>query len=77
MSRSRLKNRWKRQQAYEQCAYMHYVAEKSPHTTVGSGSCTFVRNLTGLTHNTTYYYRAYASNAMGTMYGAERTLTTN
>lgn len=48
----------------------------SPHTTDGSGTGTFVSNLTSLTANTTYYYRAYATNATGTVYGTERTLTT-
>ena len=49
----------------------------SPHTTDGSGTGTFVSNLTSLTHNTTYYYRAYATNATGTVYGVERMFTTN
>ena len=49
----------------------------SPHTTDGSGTGTFVSNLTSLTANTTYYYRAYATNATGTVYGIERTFTTN
>lgn len=48
-----------------------------PHTTDGSGTGNFVSNLTGLTAGTTYYYRAYATNATGTVYGEERTLTTN
>ena len=47
------------------------------HTTDGSGTGNFVSNLTGLTASTTYYYRAYATNAMGTVYGEERTMTTN
>ena len=47
------------------------------HTTDGSGTGSFVSNLTGLTANTTYYYRAYATNATGTVFGEERTLTTN
>ncbi len=47
------------------------------HTTDGSGTGNFVSNLTGLTANTTYYYRAYATNATGTVYGEERTMTTN
>ncbi len=47
------------------------------HTTDGSGTGSFVSNLTGLTAGTTYYYRAYATNATGTVYGEERTLTTN
>lgn len=47
------------------------------HTTDGSGTGSFVSNLTGLTAGTTYYYRAYATNATGTVYGEERTLSTN
>jgi FlaG/FlaF family flagellin (archaellin) len=46
-------------------------------TTDGSGTGSFVSNLTGLTAGTTYYYRAYATNAMGTVYGEERTVSTN
>lgn len=49
----------------------------SPHTTDGSGTGTFVSNLTGLSPGTTYYYRAYATNAVGTVYGEERSLATN
>ncbi len=47
------------------------------HTTDGSGTGSFVSNLTNLSSHTTYYYRAYATNATGTVYGEERTLTTN
>ena len=47
------------------------------HTTDGSGTGNFVSNLTGLTAGTTYYYRAYATNAMGAVYGEERTFSTN
>ena len=47
------------------------------HTTDGSGTGSFVSNLTGLTAGTTYYYRAYATNATGTVYGEERTVSTN
>lgn len=46
-------------------------------TTDGSGTGSFVSNLTGLTAGTTYYYRAYATNATGTVYGEERTFVTN
>ncbi|MCR4828107.1 MAG: fibronectin type III domain-containing protein [Bacteroidales bacterium] len=46
-------------------------------TTDGSGTGSFVSNLTGLTSGTTYYYRAYATNATGTVYGEERTMNTN
>lgn len=36
----------------------------------------FTSNLTGLTPNTTYYIRAYATNSIGTSYGAEKTFNT-
>ncbi|HQH41067.1 MAG TPA: hypothetical protein PK825_04930 [Bacteroidales bacterium] len=45
-------------------------------TTNGSGTGTFAGNLTGLTPNTTYYVRAYATNSVGTAYGEQRTFTT-
>ena len=35
----------------------------------GMGSGSFASNLTGLTANTTYYVRAYATNSVGTAYG--------
>jgi hypothetical protein len=41
--------------------------------TAGQG---FSAQLQGLTASTTYYYRAYASNALGTGYGAENSFTT-
>ena len=46
------------------------------HTTDGSGTGTFVSNLTGLTANTLYYVRAYATNSVGTSYGNELSFTT-
>ncbi|MEI7525203.1 MAG: hypothetical protein WCJ95_12775, partial [Mariniphaga sp.] len=46
------------------------------HTTDGSGTGSFVSNLTGLTPNTLYYVRAYATNSVGTAYGNEVTFTT-
>ena len=42
----------------------------------GSGSGTFVSNITGLTLGTTYFVRAYATNATGTAYGNEYFFTT-
>ena len=48
----------------------------SPHTTDGSSTGSFVSNLTNLTPNTTYHYRAYATNATGTVYGEERSFVT-
>ena len=38
-------------------------------TSNGTGSATFTSNITGLTGNTTYYVRAYATNGIGTSYG--------
>jgi uncharacterized protein (TIGR02145 family) len=40
-------------------------------TNNGTGTGSFVSNLTGLTQNTTYYVRAYATNTAGTGYGNE------
>ncbi|WP_316749301.1 hypothetical protein [Pedobacter gandavensis] len=36
-----------------------------------SGTGSFIAQMTGLTENTTYYVRAYASNAVGTSYGSQ------
>ncbi len=46
------------------------------HTTDDSGVGSFVSNVTGLTPNTLYYIRAYATNSAGTAYGNEITATT-
>ena len=46
------------------------------HTTDGSGTGSFTSNITGLTANTTYYVRAYATNSVGTAYGNEVSFTT-
>ena len=42
----------------------------------GVGTGAFTSSLTGLTPNTTYYIRAYATNSVGTGYGNELTFTT-
>jgi uncharacterized protein (TIGR02145 family) len=42
----------------------------------GNGTGSFSCNLTGLTANTTYYVRAYATNSAGTAYGNEVSFTT-
>jgi uncharacterized protein (TIGR02145 family) len=42
----------------------------------GSGTCVFTSNLTGLTPSTTYFVRAYATNAVGTAYGNEVNFST-
>lgn len=49
----------------------------STKTTNGSGTGTFTSSITGLTPNTTYYLRAYATNSLGTAYGNELMLKTN
>jgi uncharacterized protein (TIGR02145 family) len=43
------------------------------HTTDGQGLGTFTSNISGLSHLTTYYVRAYAINCVGTAYGNEVT----
>jgi len=46
------------------------------HTTNGSGTGSFTSSITGLSANTTYYVRAYATNANGTSYGSQVNFTT-
>lgn len=46
------------------------------HTTDGLGVGNFISNMTGLTANTVYFVRAYATNAAGTSYGAQMMFTT-
>ena len=45
-------------------------------TTDGTTMGTFTSSITGLTAGTTYYVRAYATNAIGTSYGAAQSFTT-
>ena len=46
------------------------------HTTDGNGTGSFTSNITGLTANTPYYVRAYATNSAGTAYGNQQSFTT-
>ena len=46
------------------------------HTTDGSGTGSFTSIITGLSLNTTYYVRAYATNSEGTAYGDNIEFTT-
>jgi uncharacterized protein (TIGR02145 family) len=46
-------------------------------TTDGTGSGAFASTISGLTPNTTYVVRAYATNSVGTAYGNEISFTTN
>jgi len=45
-------------------------------TTDGTGTGEFTSTISGLTSNTTYYIRAYATNSEGTVYGNQLTFTT-
>ena len=45
------------------------------HTTNGSGAGSFTSNITGLSLDQTYYVRAYATTANGTIYGQEVSFT--
>jgi len=47
------------------------------HTANGSGTGSFISNLTGLSPTTTYYVRAYATNTAGTAYGNQVNFTTS
>ncbi|MBK6346847.1 MAG: hypothetical protein IPF68_13105 [Bacteroidales bacterium] len=47
------------------------------HTTDGSGSGSFISNLSGLNASTTYYVRAYATNISGTAYGEQKSFVTS
>jgi uncharacterized protein (TIGR02145 family) len=48
----------------------------STKTNNGTGSGSFTSNITGLTAGVLYYVRAYATNNLGTAYGAQQTFTT-
>jgi uncharacterized protein (TIGR02145 family) len=52
------------------------IEENAGFTNDGSGIGEFTSNLTGLTSGTTYYLRAYATNALGTAYGETITINT-
>ena len=50
---------------------LHNPTIANSFTTDGNGIGSFVSNLTGLSSNTLYYVRAYATNSVGTAYGNE------
>lgn len=54
----------------------HNPTVSGNHTTNGTGTGSFTSNITGLTANTMYYVRAYATNSAGTAYGNEVCFTT-
>lgn len=47
------------------------------HTSDGTGTGSFVSSIAGLDSNTVYYVRAYATNSLGTAYGAQVSFITN
>jgi len=53
----------------------HNPVVTDAHTSDGTGTGNFQSSMTGLTTNTTYYVRAFATNSQGTAYGEEQILT--
>jgi hypothetical protein len=54
----------------------HNPTTSSSHGSSGTGAGSYTVSMTGLTANTTYYVRAYATNSAGTAYGSEVSFTT-
>lgn len=54
----------------------HNPSTADSHSSDGSGTGSFTSSITGLTVNTTYYVRAYATNQQGTFYGEEKSFST-
>jgi uncharacterized protein (TIGR02145 family) len=52
------------------------LASNDGYSENGTGTAEFTSELTGLTANTTYYVRAYATNSAGTAYGDQKSFTT-
>lgn len=57
-------------------ATTHNPTIDNAHTSDGSGIGSFISSITGLTVNTNYYVRAYATNEVGTFYGEEKNFNT-
>ncbi len=55
----------------------HSPATSDNHTTDGSGISGFTSAISGLSPSTLYYVRSYATNSVGTSYGAEVSFTTS
>ena len=49
----------------------------TPCTSDGTGTGSFTSSLTGLSPNTLYHYRAFATNSAGTSYGSDQSFTTS
>lgn len=54
----------------------HFPTTADAHTEGDLSVRAFTSHISGLAHHTTYYVRAYATNSVGTAYGAEMTFTT-
>ena len=54
----------------------HFPTIADAHTENDLSVSAFTSHITDLAHHTTYYVRAYATNSIGTTYGAEMTFTT-
>lgn len=54
----------------------HNPSINDNHSNDGSGTGTFTSTISGLSVNTQYYVRAYATNQLGTYYGSEKSFTT-
>jgi uncharacterized protein (TIGR02145 family) len=54
----------------------HFPTIADAHTENDLGVSAFTSHVSNLAHHTTYYVRAYATNSVGTSYGAEMTFTT-
>ena len=59
-------------------AHLKIRASRGDKTEQGTASATgdFTSGISGLSHNTLYYVRAYATNTGGTVYGDNQTFTT-
>ena len=58
------------------CSDTTYVTEATCNAAMLEWSDNFTSSITGLTASTTYWIRAYATNAIGTGYGPQREFTT-